>query len=123
MKILQAAAFFLLLSGAAYGQIGRPGAPTSSIPPTPMNMPVGVGPGVNRADPSIPPEIRHQLEINRQNESHKKLVDDTERLLALATELKSDMDKTTKDMLSVQVLRKAEEIEKLAHNIKQEMKN
>jgi len=32
---------------------------------------------------------------------------DTERLLALATELKADMDKTGKDTLSLEVVRKA----------------
>jgi PPE-repeat protein len=44
--------------------------------------------------------------------------DDSARLLALANELKSAMDKTTKDMLSVTVVRKAAEIEKLAHRMR-----
>jgi hypothetical protein len=43
-------------------------------------------------------------------------------LLALATELKVDMDKTNKDMLSLDVIRKADEIEKLAHSVKEKMK-
>jgi hypothetical protein len=47
---------------------------------------------------------------------------DTEKLLKLATELKDDVDKTTASTLSVEVIKKAEEIEKLAHSVKDKMK-
>jgi hypothetical protein len=49
-------------------------------------------------------------------------VTDTQKLVALANELKVDVDKTTKDTLSLDVIRKADEIEKLAHNVKEKMK-
>ncbi len=39
-------------------------------------------------------------------------------LLKMATDLKSEVDKTTKDMLSVRVVRKAGEIEQLAHKVR-----
>ena len=38
-------------------------------------------------------------------------------LLKMATDLKADLDKTTKDTLSVTVVRKAGEIEELAHKV------
>jgi hypothetical protein len=44
------------------------------------------------------------------------------RLLKLATELKAEVDKSSKDTLSVSVIRKAEEIEKLAHSVKEKMR-
>jgi hypothetical protein len=44
-------------------------------------------------------------------------------LLALTTELKSDVDKANKDELSLDVMRKAAEIEKLAHDVQNRMKN
>jgi predicted metal-dependent hydrolase len=47
---------------------------------------------------------------------------DTDRLLELATELKAQVDKTNESILSLTVLRKAEEIEKLAHSVKEKMK-
>jgi hypothetical protein len=47
---------------------------------------------------------------------------DTEKLLKLATELKESVDKTTESTLSVDVVKKAEEIEKLAHSVKDKMK-
>ena len=47
---------------------------------------------------------------------------DTEKLLKLATELKQYVDKTIENVLSLNVLKKAEEIEKLAHSVKDKMK-
>jgi hypothetical protein len=44
------------------------------------------------------------------------------RLLKLATELKAEVDKSSKDTLSVSVIRKADEIEKLAHSVKEKMR-
>ena len=52
-------------------------------------------------------------------ERHKALKRDTDRLLALATELKQYVDKTDENMLSLDVLKKSEEIEKLARSVKQ----
>ncbi len=39
-------------------------------------------------------------------------------LLKMATDLKTEVDKTTKDTLSVSVIRKAGEIERLAHKVR-----
>ena len=47
---------------------------------------------------------------------------DTEKLLKLANELKESVDKTNEGTLSVDVVKKAEEIEKLAHSVKDKMK-
>jgi len=52
----------------------------------------------------------------------KQLADDTAKLLVLANELKVEMDKSTKDTLSLSVMKKAEEIEKLARKVRGEMK-
>jgi hypothetical protein len=55
-------------------------------------------------------------------ERKKQIADDTAKLLKLASDLKSEVDKTTKDTLSLNVIRKADEIEKLAHDVKEKMK-
>ena len=47
---------------------------------------------------------------------------DTEKLLKLATELKDSVDKSSESMLSLDVIKKAEEIEKLARSVKDKMK-
>jgi hypothetical protein len=54
---------------------------------------------------------------------HQQLVDDSARLLALAVSLKTEVDKTTKDTLSLNVIRRADEIEKLAHTVREHMKS
>jgi hypothetical protein len=55
-------------------------------------------------------------------ERKRQITDDSARLLKLASDLKAEVDKTSKDTLSLGVIRKAEEIEKLAHNVKEKMK-
>jgi hypothetical protein len=55
-------------------------------------------------------------------ERKKQIADDTSKLLELATQLKAEVDKTSKDTLSINVIRKAESIEKLARGVKEKMK-
>jgi len=55
-------------------------------------------------------------------ERKRQLSDESAKLLTLAMALKTEVDKTNKDMLSLNVIRKADEIEKLAHNVKEKMK-
>ncbi len=47
---------------------------------------------------------------------------DTDKLLKLAEELKKSVDKSSASVLSLDVVKKAEEIEKLAHSVKDKMK-
>ena len=56
------------------------------------------------------------------DERKRQIADDTSKLLELATQLKAEVDKTSKDTLSINVIRKAESIEKLAHGVKEKMK-
>ncbi len=48
--------------------------------------------------------------------------DETTKLLQLATELKAAVDKSDENMLSLEVVRKADEVEKLAKKVKENMK-
>jgi hypothetical protein len=59
---------------------------------------------------------------SQNDDRQKQLAADTEKLLALATELKQQVDKSNKNTLSVGVIKKADEIEKLAHSLKERMK-
>jgi hypothetical protein len=47
---------------------------------------------------------------------------DTDKLLRLSVELKQSVDKSDENVLSVDVIKKAEEIEKLARSVKDKMK-
>jgi hypothetical protein len=55
-------------------------------------------------------------------ERHLALKSDTEKLLKMAVELKAYVDKSNEHVLSIDVVKKAEEIEKLAHSVKDKMK-
>jgi hypothetical protein len=81
-------------------------------------------PGTTPDDPAGPMDA-HRAEQQaklQNNDRQKRLVADTDKLLVLATDLKAQVDKSTKDTLSVDVIKKAEEIEKLAHSVKERMK-
>jgi hypothetical protein len=99
------------------GQIQQ--MPTQKIPglPPPSNG------RNNPGDPDpVDPHREEQQEKLRNSDRQKRLVADTDKLLALATDLKAQVDKSTKDTLSVDVIKKADEIEKLAHSVKERMK-
>ena len=75
----------------------------------------------NEVDP-----LEKQMERDRAKKLNKErqaaIKHDTDKLLALATELKDYVDKSNENVLSLDVVRKAEEIEKLAHHVKERMK-
>ena len=55
-------------------------------------------------------------------ERQQKLKQDTDKLFTLASELKQYVDKSNENTLSLDVIKKAEEIEKLARSVKDKMK-
>ena len=63
-------------------------------------------------------EMAKKANLERQAE----LKHDTDKLFQLSTELKQYVDKTNENVLSLDVLKKADEIEKLAHSVKVKMK-
>lgn len=71
-------------------------------------------------------EARERWEKDREKQANKerqeKLKADTDKLLKLATELKQYVDKSNENTLSLDVIRKAEEIEKLAKSVKDKMR-
>ncbi len=52
----------------------------------------------------------------------RQIAEESAELLKLATDLKVEIDKTTKDTLSMRVIRKAEEIRLLAHSVREREK-
>jgi len=62
------------------------------------------------------------MEKRANAQRQAELKRDTERLLKLSTELKDYVDKTNENVLSLEVIKKAEEIEKLAHSVKSKMR-
>lgn len=85
-------------------------------------------PGPPSTQQQGPPEdeatirMRKDMAKKANIERHESLKRDTDRLLDLAQQLKNQVDKSNENQLSLDVLKKAEEIEKLAHNVKEKMK-
>jgi hypothetical protein len=63
-------------------------------------------------------EMAKKANLERQ----AQIKTDTEKLLKLSQELKDYVDKSNENLLSLDVLKKAEEIEKLARSVKDKMK-
>jgi hypothetical protein len=103
----------------AWAFMAAPAAVTQTNPLRLPNPPV-----TERVGPEDEPRRRMERDMaKRANlERQADLKRDTEKLLKLATELKESVDKTTESTLSLEVVKRAEEIEKLAHSVKEKMK-
>jgi hypothetical protein len=64
------------------------------------------------------PAARQLESVSPGNPQKQEVADEAANLLKMATALKTEVDKTTKDTLSVTVVRKAGEIEQLAHKVR-----
>jgi hypothetical protein len=91
-----------------------------------VQVPNGQQPPLFGEPPNANDPLQHQrlekMEKARNSDRQKQLVEDTDKLLSLAKELKEEVDKSNKDTLSVDVVKKAAEIEKLAKNVKDRMR-
>jgi len=87
------------------------------------------GPPMIRRMPDTSPEsdeARDRMETERLKkanlERQAQLKSDTDKLVKLAGELKDYVDKSNENVLSLTVMKKAEEIEKLARSVREKMK-
>jgi hypothetical protein len=119
--VLSAAALLAVSGGGVMAAQRSPGMnsgraldpPSSGVPPLQVPAPGTTDSGAH-AD-----ERAKAMDADRR----KRLAADVDRLVSLTNELKSDIDKTTKDQLSLEVIKKAQEIEKLAHDVQNRLKN
>lgn len=97
---------------------------------------VGQSAGVNQAGPDyvhspagmnpMPqhgPQSTSTVDQMRQAERQRRIALDTGKLVELSNQLKVEVDRSSKDQLSLEALRTAGEIEKTAHDLKGWMKN
>ena len=86
--------------------------PKATVPgPETINAPVPEGADIQRLQADAA-NLQRQVEIRR----------DTEKMLQLAGELKDYLMKAEHGVMSVDAIKKAEQIEKLAHSVKSKMK-
>jgi len=84
--------------------------------------------GGRRRNPAAPAaaspaelEMQKNMAKQRVHERFVQLKKDTDHLLELATQLKKSVDEANDQKLSLEVVRKAEQIEKLAKQVRQKM--
>ena len=117
----------LVVGVATLGWASGAGRTQATPRPAPVTIP-GVTQSGSPLDPAKEAERspfgdpQEKQAKQRNDDRQRRLVADTERLLALATSLHEDVAKTNKNVLSLDVVRRADEIEKLARGVKERMK-
>ncbi len=111
-----AAAAIALCAGLLNGLAQSPPVQDASTPSHAALASPHAEPESNQA--SAPSGNSAQAEKSAIDPEKQNLVNECEQLLKLATALKTEVDKTTKDTLSIKVVRQAGEIEQLAHKAK-----
>jgi hypothetical protein len=110
--MLISAVFLLLLTGSAVA---------------PMQAQIPLPDATERSRDAATTEKQREFERQRLKAENKKRQEDikrdTDKLLQLATELKLYVDKTNENVLSVEVINKAEQIEKLSKEVQKKMKS
>ena len=73
------------------------------------------------SDPALE-KMKKNAEKQRNQQRQSELRKDTDQLFELASELKKSVDNSNEHVLSVEVIRKTEQIEKLARSVRDKMK-
>ncbi len=103
----------LLSTGMAAGQA----TPTQEKTPDQQSAPTQTGsPAPAAAQPAA-------KESPKEEQRQAKLLADTNHLYELVQQLKAEVAKSSKDTLSLEVVKKAAEVEKLAKSLKERMRS
>jgi hypothetical protein len=108
-----------LFIGIAAGQTGKDTAPqagvTSATDAQKSDQSGKMAEGTAQKDVKAAP-------MSAEEQQQAQLVADTNKLYQLAQELKVEVAKSNKDTLSISVIKKATEVEKLAKSLKERMR-
>jgi hypothetical protein len=118
VHLVKSLGIFLLIFYTFEGQ-STPQQTQQPQPPLPRSMQPGAPPD---SGSSLPPQFEKEMQRKANEQRQADLKRDTEKLLKLSTELKDYVDKTNANVLSMDVIKKAEEIEKLARSVKLKMR-
>jgi hypothetical protein len=99
--------------------------PSFQIPDASHAEPTSLSPQIpTEKAPKSDAEVRaeRQLEKERQKQRWQDIRKRSEQLLEIATELKQYVDKSGENVMSIEVIRKAEQMEKLSKDLQRKMK-
>ena len=123
-SMLVAATILALLSArapAAHAQDASQSSSQTAIYAHPAE-PIGTNRRSEDGQDGMSPQVNQHMLARLNQDRQKALVADTNKLLVLAQELQAEVDRSSKDQLSLGVVKKAEEIEKLARSVKEKMR-
>jgi type VI protein secretion system component VasF len=105
-------ALWLVLGLSASSQTQQSNANTAGTNKTPA--------GTGQKDSGVPPQTQPgNKTLSPAEQKRADLIADAEKLYQLTQELKAEVAKSNKDTLSVSVVKKAQEVERLAKSIKE----
>lgn len=96
----------------------EPSAPPTQYPPYSRD----IGRPGSREPNEIEQKMEHDREKKLNQERQAELKRDTDKLFQLATQLKQAVAKSNENTLSLEVIKKAGEIEKLAKSVREKMR-
>ena len=118
--LLLASFLMLLITGHANAQVGS--SNPASHPPVPPSWPMKIGenpPATDSTAPMNPAERMRMEALSKANVKRQQQASaDADKLLQLATQLKEEISQTNSNTLSIQTIKKAQEIEKLAKSVR-----
>jgi hypothetical protein len=111
----------VLFSGiAAFAQATGQSKPFPNSPDSTSNHPAETATPASASDKQ--PDSQTSESSNVKVDARQAQINaDTQKLVKLSQELKTEVDKSNKDTLSLAVIKKAEEVEKLAKSLKEEI--
>ena len=115
----------ILLPAAGVGPSSQTDIPSATQGPTPpgqITPPSRLPNQLPTPEDDTTTRMEKEMAKKANQQRQVQLKHDTEQLLKLANELKQYVDKSNEDILSVDVVKKADEIEKLAHSVKSKMR-
>lgn len=117
-RLLACTFLFITVSLPTLAQIPGSQQPQQEPPMEQPRLDVGTQIPADDATARMSEELERKAEVERV----AQLKSDTDKLLKLSVELKTYVDKTNTNVLSLDVMKKAEEIEKLAKSVRDKMR-
>lgn len=93
-----------------------------ALPPASAQKPLRNNPAEPEPQTEGEQEMHRKMLIEQQKKRAEEMRRDSQKLLELATELKQYVDKSGENILSLEVVRKADQMEKLARHVKENMR-
>ena len=106
LKLIPAAGLVLMIYGTSFAA-------------TPV---AAAAPQVETRQDPAQKEMQDRMAREANKKRQQDIREQTDKLFQLATELKAAVDKSNENLLSLDVIRKADEVEKLAKKVKEKMK-